>query len=324
MKAAISARYGPPEVVEIRDVAPPQPRAGEVLVRVRATTVTRTDCGMRRPHPWFVRLGEGLLRPRHAVFGMDFAGVVHAVGDGVESYRPGERVFGLSPTGFGAQAEFLCVPEAGPMAPMPARLAFHECVVGEGAWYADNYLQALHLEAGQRLLIHGAGGAIGSAAVQLARLGGVRVTAVTSTRHLELARSLGAEQVIDTTAEDFTRIGETFDAVFDAVGKTSYLRCRHLLAPGGVYTATDLGPAWQNVWLALWHAITGRPPRVIFPLPQPERARAVIEALRGRLESGAFRAVVDRRYPLREIVEAYRYVETGAKTGIVVIDVEAP
>ncbi|MBL8348222.1 MAG: NAD(P)-dependent alcohol dehydrogenase [Rubrivivax sp.] len=322
MKAAVHARYGPPEVVQILEVPTPQPAAGEVRVQVHATTVTRTDCGMRGPHPWFVRLGAGLLRPRNTILGMDFAGVVHAVGPGVTDWQVGERVFGLSPEVYGAHAEFLCVSAAGPMARLPAGAAFHECVVGEGAWYADTYLQKLRLGPGRRLLVYGAAGAIGTAAVLLAKATGASVTAVVATPHMDMARSLGADRVVDYTAEDFTAIGETFDAVLDAVGKTSYFRCRRLLKPGGTFAATDLGPGWQNVWLSLGSALV-RSERVIFPLPQVVRARAVLERLRGLMEAHAYRAVVDRRYPLAAIVDAYRYVETGQKTGVVVVDVVA-
>ena len=320
MKAAVNARYGSPDVLEIRQVAMPEPHAGEVLVRVHATTVTRTDCGMRRPDPWFVRLGAGLLRPKRTILGMDFAGVVEAVGASVTLYKPGERVFGLSPDAYGAHAEFLCVAESAPMATMPQGARFDACVVCEGAWYADTYLQALRVKPGSKVLVYGASGAIGIAAVQLAKCQGAEVTAVVSTRHLGLARTLGADPVVDYLVEDFTQIGRTFDAVFDAVGKSSYFHCRRLLKPEGVFAATDLGPLWQNVWLSIWSAMTGSR-RVIFPLPQTSTAKALVESIRARIEARQFRAVIDRRYPLEAIADAYRYVETGEKTGIVLVDV---
>jgi NADPH:quinone reductase-like Zn-dependent oxidoreductase len=321
MTAAITARYGPPEVVQIQQVPKPEPTAGEVLVRVHATTVTRTDCGMRRPHPQFVRLFAGLLRPKRAILGMDFAGVVEAVGAGVTAFKPGDRVFGLSPDVYGAHAQYLCLPETAAMATMPARVAFEQAVVCEGAWYADTNLQAFHLKPGHSILIYGASGAIGTAAVQLAKSYGVKVTAVVATRHLGLAKSLGADRVIDYTVQDFTHIDETFDAVFDAVGKTSYFLCRQLLKPQGVFAATDLGPWCQNPLLTIWSLITGSR-RVIFPLPQSGKAKAFVEFLKARIEAGEFRAVVDRAYPLEAIVDAYRYVETGQKSGIVVVNVK--
>jgi NADPH:quinone reductase-like Zn-dependent oxidoreductase len=322
MKAAVNARYGSPDVLEIRQVPKPEPKAGEVLIRVHATTVSRTDCGMLRPHPQLVRLFAGLLRPRRAILGMDFAGVVEAIGAGVTAYKPGDRVFGLSPDVYGAHAEYLCLHETAAMAAMPVGAAFGEAVVCEGAWYADTNLQAFGLKAGHSILIYGASGAIGTAAVQLAKSYGAQVTAVVATRHLDLVKSLGADRVIDDTAEDFTQIGETFDAVFDAVGKTTYFRCRRLLKPQGIFAATDLGPWCQNPLLTIGSLITGSR-RVLFPLPQSSKAKAFVEFLKTRMEAGEFRAVVDRKYPLEAIADAYRYVQTEQKTGIVVINVSA-
>ena len=320
MKAVINARYGSPDVLEIRQVSKPEPKAGEVLIRVHATTVSRTDCGMLRPHPFFVRLFAGLRRPRRTILGMDFAGEVEAVGAGVTSFKPGDRVFGLSPDVYGAHAEYLCVPEKGAIAVMPAGAHFGEAVVCEGAWYADTYLRAFRLKPGHRILIYGASGAIGTAAVQLAKSYGAKVTAVVATRHLDLVRTLGADRAVDYTVEDFTQIGETFDCVFDAVGKTTYFRCRRLLKPEGVFAATDLGPWCQNPLLAIWSLITRRH-RVIFPLPLSSKAKVFVDFLKTRMEAGEFRAVIDREYPLEAIADAYRYVETGQKTGIVVINV---
>lgn len=320
MRAAVNSRYGPPSVVEIRQVPTPEPKSDEVLIRVRATTVSRTDCGMRRPHPWFVRLGAGLFRPKLTILGMDFAGEVETVGADVTTFRPGDRVFGLSPDTYGAHAEYLCLPQTAPITSMPSDIRFGQAVVCEGAWYANTYLQAFHLNAGQKILIYGASGAIGTAAVQLANSYGATVTAVVATPHLELARSLGAHQVVDYLTEDFTQIGEDFDFVFDAVGKTSYSCCRRLLKPAGVFAATDLGPWGQNPLLAIGSKIL-RNRRVLFPLPDSRTARAFVEYLKARMEAGEFRAVIDRTMLLDDIADAYRYVETERKTGIVVIDV---
>jgi NADPH:quinone reductase-like Zn-dependent oxidoreductase len=201
---------------------------------------------------------------------------------------------------------------------MPAGVTFEQAVVGEGAFYAHASLMQLGLERGQRILIYGASGAIGTAAVQLARLLGAEVTAVVATRHVDLARSLGAARVIDYTAEDFTQIGETFDCVLDAVGKASYLRCRRLLKPGGMFAATDAGPGGQTLLFAVWSFITGSK-RVRTVLPR--RVERFVEYLKERMEAGEFRAVIDRRYPLEAIADAYRYVEQGQKTGIVVVNV---
>lgn len=318
MKAAVNTRYGSPDAIEILEVPKPEPKAEEVLIRVHATTVGRTDCGMLRAKPFFIRLFTGLLRPKRTVLGMDFAGGIEAVGPGVTSFAPGDRVFGMSEDKFGAHAEYLCLSEHGAIAPIPEGLRYDEAVICEGAGYADTDLQAFHIRPGHRILIYGATGAIGTAAVQLAKSYGAEVTAVAATPHLDLVTSLGADRVIDYTAQDFTRIGETFDFVMDAVGKTTYFKCHKLLKPGGMFAATDLGPWGQNPLLAIWSSII-RSRRVLFPIPKTDPSFA--RSMKARMEAGEFRAVIDRVYPLEEIADAYRYVEMGQKVGIVVIDV---
>jgi NADPH:quinone reductase-like Zn-dependent oxidoreductase len=321
VKAAVTTRYGSPDVVQVREAPEPVPAADDVLIRVRATTVSRTDCGELRAHPFFARLFYGLLRPRRTIFGMDVAGEVEAVGTRVKAFRPGDRVFGMCPAiRNGAHAELVCVPETGPIVTLPANLPFHEAVACEGAYYANTCLTAIGVGPGHRILIYGASGAIGTAAVQLAKSCGAEVTAVVATRHLNLARSLGADRVIDYTAEDFTGIGERFDFILDAVGKADYFRCRRLLAPRGTFASTDGGPRWQNLPLLLWSSVTGSH-RVRIPVPQQRSGRPFVEFLKGLMEAGRFHAVVDRRYPLDAIADAYRYVETGQKVGVVVIDV---
>ncbi len=320
MRAAVNTRYGPPEVVEIREIPRPEPGPGEVLIRVHASTVSRSDSGLRRPHPWFIRFVTGILRPKHTILGMDFAGEVEAVGEGVRTFAPADRVFGMTPGGYGGHAAYLCVSERGEIATMPAGLRYEEAVVGEGALYADSNLRVVGVRPGQKILVYGASGAIGTAAVQLAKIYGAEVTAVVATRHVELAKSLGADRVVDFTAGDFTQIGETFDLVFDAVGKTTYFRCRRLLKAEGVFAATDLGPWAQNIFLQIWTSIT-RSRRVVIGLPKS--SQAFVEWLGARIEAGQFRAVIDREYPLDAIVDAYRYVETGEKTGIVVLKLGA-
>ncbi len=320
MQAAVITRYGSPETIAIRDVPTPAPGVGEVLVRVHAATVNRTDCGELWPRV-LGRLVFGLLRPRRSIFGMDFAGAVEAVGPGVSGLKPGDRVFGM--TSFrsnGAQAQYVCVAEAGPIALIPDGLAFEQAVVCEGAYYANSGLLQYDLGPSHSILVYGASGAIGSAAVQLAKARGARVTAVVPTRHMQLARSLGADRVIDYTAQDFSRIPERFDVVFETVGKAAYGRCRRLLNPGGIFMATDIGPGAQYLPHILWSAITKSHAAVV-PLPARGSGHAFVDFLRGRMAAGRLRAVIDRRYPLAEIAEAYRYVHTGQKAGIVVIDV---
>jgi len=318
MRAAVVRRYGSPDVLEIGEVPKPEPRPGELLVRVHAAAVGRTDCGYLRAHPFFMRIFTGLLRPTRSILGMDFAGEVQALGRGATAFKPGDRVFGICPSrDNGAQAEYVRVPQDA-AAQIPANLDFAEAVVGEGAFYAQGIVRGLGLAAGHTILIYGASGAIGTAAVQLAKAVGARVTAVVATAHLDLMKSLGADRVIDYTAEDFTRIGERFDFVLDAVGKTTYLRCRRLLNPDGVFAATDIGPWGQTLLLVLMSVIT-RSRRVVVPLPG--RIGGFPTFLKTLMEAGQFRAVIDQRYPLDRIADAYRYVETGKKVGIVVIDV---
>lgn len=318
MRAAVVTRYGSPDVVKILSVPKPTPATNEILVRVHAATVNRTDCGELRGRPFFIRLFYGLRRPRRTIFGLDFAGEVEAVGAGAVSFKQGDRVFGMCPSASnGAQAEYVAVPDRS-VAAMPAGARFDQAVVCEGAFYANAVLKKINLKPGHKILIYGASGAIGTAMVQLAKSTGAAVTAVVATPHLDLVESLGADRAIDYTSEDFTRIGEVFDFVVDAVGKTSFFRCRRLLKPEGIFAATDLGPRAQNLALAMWSSIT-RSNRVVIPVPR--RIAGFADFLKGLMEAGQFRAIIDRRYDLAEIADAYRYVETGQKVGIVVIGV---
>ena len=322
MKAAVHHRYGPPEVVRVVEVDRPVVGVGDVLVRVHATTVNRTDCAYRAARPFFMRALTGLVRPRRAVLGCEYAGVVAAVGDGVTSFTVGDRVFGYNEGAFGAHAEYLSVPQGGAIATMPTGVGFEEAAPGtEGAHYALAFIRASGVRAGDDVLVHGATGAIGSAAVQLLKHGGVTVTAVCDTAHLELVKELGADRVVDRAAQDFTRDGQRYDAVFDAVGRSTFARCRRLLRPGGVYLSSEPGPWWQNLVLSLVTPLfRGR--KVRFPLPRHDQE--MVRRLRDLIGSGAFRPVVDRRYPLERVVEAHRYVETGRKIGNVVITVVPP
>ncbi|MEL6618411.1 MAG: NAD(P)-dependent alcohol dehydrogenase [Pseudomonadota bacterium] len=316
MTAVMVDRYGPPQVLSLHRVPVPSPAPGEVLVRVHASTVGRTDTATLRAHPFFARLATGLLRPNMHTLGMDFAGVVEAVGQGVTTLSPGHRVFGMSPDRFGAHAEYLCTPAAGAIALIPNDSPLDQAIVGEGAWYAHGTTR--QLSEGDRCLIYGASGAIGTAAVQLAKARGAYVVAVVGARHVALARRLGADRVVNYQVDDFTAIGETFDLVFDAVGKTSWFACRKLLVDGGVFSATDLGPGWSNILLGAWSTITGSK-RV--QVPFPENAPDFIRYLADLMATGQFHGVFDRSYTLEQIVDAFRYVETEQKTGIVVINI---
>lgn len=316
MKAVVFDRYGGPERLSLCHVPIPEPKPGEVRVRVQASTVSRTDTATLAAHPFFARAMTGLLRPNMSTLGMDFAGEVEALGAGVSGFQTGDRVFGLSPDRFGAHAEYLCVRADGAIAPIPEHLDFAQAVVCEGAWYASSTTRLL--SQGQRCLIYGASGAIGTAAVQLAKLQGAEVTAVVGRRHLDLAERLGADIILDYETEDFTAIGQTFDLVLDAVGKTSWFACRPLLGQDGIFAATDLGPGWSNIVLAAWFSIT-RSGRV--RIPYPDDAPGFVRRLAGHMAAGNFRGTFDRRYTLDEISAAFRYVAAGQKTGIVVVDI---
>lgn len=319
MKAAVHARYGPPDVVRIAEVDKPRVGDDDVLVRVHATTVNRTDCAYRAARPFFVRTFTGLARPRRTVLGTEYAGVVEAVGSGVTSFTVGDRVFGYNEGAFGTHAEYLSTPQGGAIATMPRGGTFEEVAPGtEGSHYALSFIRTAGVRAGHDVLVYGATGAIGSAAVQLLKHRGATVTAVCDTANLELVKGLGADRVVDYTVQDFTRDEQTYDAVFDAVGKSTFGRCRLLLKPGGVYLSADLGPWWQNLLLPLVTPLfRGR--TVKFPIPRQDQE--MMRYLRELIEARQFRPVLDRRYPLDEIVDAYQYVETGRKIGNVVIDV---
>jgi NADPH:quinone reductase-like Zn-dependent oxidoreductase len=323
MKAAVYRRYGPPEVLRVAEVPKPDPGRDELLVRVRASSVNRTDCGFLRAHPFVVRLFAGLSRPRRTILGCEFAGDVEAVGPGVTAFAVGDRVFGFDDAGWGGHAEYKRVAQDRMVTTIPEGLGYEQAAVStEGAHYALRYVRALRVGAGSKVLVHGATGAIGTAAVQLLKHAGAYVVATSTTANVELVRRLGADVVVDWEREDFTALDERFDVVFDAVGKSSFGACRRLLREGGVYASTDLGPKAQNPVLAL--AAPGlrvlNAKRVAFPLPRANRE--VIEFLRARLERGELTPVIDRTYVLGDIVAAFRYVETGRKTGNVVVRVE--
>lgn len=318
MRAAVRTRYGPPEVVRVIDVPAPKFGPGDVRVAVHATTVNRTDCGARAAKPFFIRGFVGILRPRATILGNEFAGVVEAVGSRVTRFRVGDRVFGYS-SRFGAHAELVSVSQDGTVAAVPSGCSLVDVAAGtEGAHYALSIIRKAGIGAGDDVLVNGATGAIGSAAVQLLADLGARVSAVCGSAHVELARQLGADRVIDRDAVDFTREDHQYDVVFDAVGKSSIGRCRPVLKQRGLYLTTDLGPWSQNAVLPLLTRL-GRGRRVMLPLPIEDKE--IVEYLRDRIASGRFRPVIDRRYPLEDIVEAYRYVETGQKIGNVIITV---
>ena len=319
MRAVVYDRYGPPEVQRLEDVEQPVFEDDEVLVRVHATTVNRTDCGWRSAKPVLVRSFIGLVRPKRKVLGMELAGEVEAVGSAVTEFAVGDQVFGV--TGFGAHAELVAVRENGALAHKPARLSFEQAAaVCDGACAALSCLRNADLRKGRSLLVYGASGSIGTAAVQLARHFDAHVTAVCNTKNVDLVRSLGADEVIDYTRQDFTKNGRTYDVIFDAVGKHSFRRCRRSLKPGGIFIETDPGFMWHVLPLALLTRWIGDK-RVTLGIAKYTKRDVLF--LKELLEAGRYRSVIDRCYPLEDVVEATGYVETGQKAGNVVLTVAA-
>jgi len=317
MQAAVHTRYGPPSVVSVTQAPRPVPGPDQLLIRVRATTVNRTDSGFRKGSPPIVRLFAGLRHPRNPILGCEYAGEVAEVGPEVTGFSVGDAVVGYNDTHFGGHAEYVVTTPRGMVTHKPSTLDFpHAAAMLEGAHYSLFYLRAAGVGEGSRVLVNGGTGAIGSAAVQILAAMGADVTAVCRTEHLDLVRGLGASRVLSYETDDFTQLDERFDLVFDAVGKRTFAQCRPILTPTGRYASTELGPKAQNPALAVttrW----SRGQRMLFPIPSTRQADA--EYLRELAESGRFTPLIDRSYSLDEIREAYDYVETGAKVGNVVV-----
>jgi NADPH:quinone reductase-like Zn-dependent oxidoreductase len=324
MKAVVYDNYGPPEVLRLEEVERPVPNEDEVLVKIHATTVNRSDVHTREANrgsglaiSFLSRLVSGVRRPRQRILGSEFAGEVEAAGAAVKEFAVGDHVFGTSGLRFGAHAEFMCIRESARIAQMPGGMSFEDAAPAtDGALNALMCLTQADLREGRRILIYGASGAIGTAGVQLARYFGADVTAVCSTKNLELVRSLGADRVIDYTQDDFTKNGQTYHVIFDAVGKLSFRRCLDSMEPGGVYLPTD---GFGNLIRVLLPSRKGAK-KVVFQIP-PRQTKEDVRFLKGLIEAGKYRPVIDRCYPLEDVVEATRYVETQQKTGNVVLTI---
>lgn len=314
MKAVVQDRYGPPEVLRVEEVARPVPGDDEVLVRVHASTVNQTDAHFRSPSQPLTRILTGVRRPRRRITGRDFAGTVDAVGARVTRFAVGDRVFGIRS---GANAEYVAVRQTRLIARMPRGMSFEDAAaIPDGAYQAFTHLSRAGVGTGTRLLVYGASGSCGSASVQVAKAWGAHVTGVTSTKNVELVRSLGADVVIDYRTEDFTKNGQLYDVILDAVGKLSFRRTRRSLRPGGLWVATDglLNLLWWG-----WTRFVGDR-RLVFATPRQRQDDLV--AVRDLIEAGRYRAVVDRVYPLDQVVEAHRYVDTWRKVGNVVLSID--
>jgi NADPH:quinone reductase-like Zn-dependent oxidoreductase len=334
MKAIVWTAYGPPDVLQLEEVDTPTPKDNEVLIRIYATTVTSGDCeqrGLNLPiwHRLFVRAYVGFKSPtRITILGMELAGEIESVGKDVKLLREGDQVFAA--TGFmrmGSNAEYIClaeVPEEGALAIKPANMTYEEAAaVPVGGLEALHYLRQGNIQSGQKVLINGAGGTIGPFAVQLAKYFGADVTGVDSTGKLDMLRSIGADQVIDYTQEDFTKSGETYDFILDLVGKTSFSGCIRSLKQNGCYLIADPGPSQvlQGRWTSMISRLPNRQSgkKVIFGASHPKTKDLVF--LKELIEAGKLKTVIDRRFSLEETAEAHRYVEKGHKKGNIVITV---
>ncbi len=320
MKAIVHKKYGSPDVLELKEVEKPTLAENEVLIKVFAATVNRTDCAMLRAKPFIMRFLTGLLKPNQPVLGTDFAGQIESVGKNVSSLKVGDKVFGFDDNGLSSHAQYMTLSEDNALATMPNNMNYEQSAASiEGAHYAYNFINKVNIKRGQTVLVNGATGAIGSAAVQLLKYFGASVTAVCNTKNIELVKSIGADKTIDHEREDFTKSNEKYNYVFDTVGKSSFKKCKPLLESGGVYISSELGPMVQNLFFALFTPIFGNK-KVVFPLPRDRKGSVLF--IKKLSEEGMYRSIIDRKYSLEAIADAFRYVETGQKTGNVVITMD--
>ena len=314
MKAAICSKYGSPDDLRIQHVEKPIPKDDEVLVKVMAATVNRTDCGILLAKPFFIRLFTGLFKPKHSVTGTDFAGEIESVGKNVSAFKAGDRVMGFNGMGAETHAEFVVLPAAKGISSMPDHLTYEQAVAClEGAFYAHSDMKFLKPGPGHKALVYGATGAIGSSLLQFLKYHGTYVTAVCGGENRALVASLGADKIIDYKTEDFTKDKERYNFVFDAVGGTSFFQCKKLLVEKGIFSWAD---GLHNMLLALVTPLFGGK-KVIFNIPND--INGGISYIKGIIEKGGYRPIIDRTYPLDQIVEAFKYVLSKQKVGNVII-----
>ena len=317
MKAAVYHSYGPPEVVKIVDFPLPQIKENELLIKVHTSTVNRTDCGFRSAEYFISRFWSGLFYPKNKILGCEFAGVVEAIGQDVNNLKIGDKVFGFKEQ-FGTHAEYMMMDSNSSVAHIPLGFSFNEAApMLEGAHYALNNIKAAKVKAGDFVLVNGATGAIGSAAVQILKAMHIHVTAVCPGKHVNLVKSLGADVVIDFEKEDFTQLETQFDFIFDAVGKSSFFKCKHLLKPKGIYISTELGYLSQNPFLALITPMFGGK-KLLFPIPTISKEDALY--FKKLAEEGKYKPLIDCCFTIDKIVDAYVYVEKRQKIGNVVVE----
>jgi len=323
MKAIVCTKYGPPDVLQLKEVEKPTPKDNEILIKIHATSVTTGDCELRKfkmpIELWLpIRLIMGLTKPRNSILGMEFAGEIETVGNKINVFSKGDQVFAATGIKFGAYAEYICVPQKYVMALKPTNMSYEEAAtVPTGGINSLYYLRKANIQKGQKVLVYGTSGSIGTFAVQLAKYYGAEVTGVCSTSKIELVKSLGADKVIDYTKEDFTKSGETYDVIFDTIGKSSFSRSKGLLKEKGIFLLANpkLSEKIQGAWTSLTTKV-----KVVTELAKYRTGDLIF--LKGLIEEGKIKSVIDRSYPLEQIPEAHRYVEEGHKRGNVVILVE--
>ena len=319
MKASVYTKYGPPEVARLMEVPKPIPKDNEVLIKVYASTVNRTDAGFRSAEYFISRFWSGLLRPKYKILGCEFAGVIEEIGKSVKKFKNGDKVFGFNDKSFGGHGEYLTIAETYALTTIPEGISFDKAAaLTEGAHYALVNIRAAKVEPGQNILVYGATGAIGSAAVQLLKHFGAIVTAVCNTKNVVLVKSLGADTIIDYQTQDFTKTENKYAFIFDAVGKSSFVQCKPLLTEKGIYISTELGKNGENIFYALTTPFLGGK-KLLFPIPSISKKDVIF--LKELVQKGEFYPVIDRQYKLDQIVEAYKYVESGQKTGNVILKI---
>ena len=323
MKAIVCTKYGSPDVLELKEVEKPTPKENEVLIRVYAASATAADCMMRQGTPFYGRIFLGLMKPKNPITGTGFAGIIEAIGKEVKLFKAGDSVFGETGIGFSTNAEYVCLPEDGVLATLPHNMTYEEAApLCDGALTSWSFLKDIgKIQSGQSILINGASGSLGSAAVQIAKYFGAEVTGVCSTTNLEMVKSLGADKVIDYTKEDFTKTGQSYDIIFDTVGKSSFSRCQDSLRENGVYLSPvlSLPLLFQMIWTS---KIGNKKAKFSATGLRPfSELRVLLNELKECIEAGKIKSIVDRSYPLKQTAEAHRYIETGHKKGNVVITV---
>jgi NADPH:quinone reductase-like Zn-dependent oxidoreductase len=316
MKASVYYKYGNSEVLEIKEVEKPQPKANEILVKVKAATVNRTDCAMLKAKPYIMRLFTGFFAPRNPILGTDFAGIIEEIAEEIKDFKIGDQVFGFNDLGVSSHAEYLCISKKKAWAKIPNNITFEQAAASlEGAHYAINFINKVKINPDQKVLVYGASGAIGSAMVQILKSLNVKITAVGNSKCIEKLQQLGIEKVLDYEKEDFRKLDEKFDFVFDAVGKSSFFKTRHLLKPKGIYISSELGYMAQNVFLPLLTIFSSQ--KVRFPIPY--NIEASIMVISKLLENNQFEPFIDKTYSLIQIREAFEYADSGKKTGNLVV-----